>query len=124
VLLRRPLPEVLGEQLLDPLGASSSWSWHGYRNARVQIEARELPVVSGGAHWAGGLFMSANDLALLGELYLRGGRCGGRQLLSEEWIRRSWQPCEVKADYGYLWWLNDAHRVFPAAPAPRAIRPR
>lgn len=115
-ILRQPLPAVLGERLLDPLGASSSWSWHGYSNAVADIGGNQVPVVSGGAHWGGGLWMSANDLALLGELYLRGGRWDGRSLLSEEWVQHSWEPCEVKPDYGYLWWLNDAGRIFRAAP--------
>lgn len=116
MLLQRPLPAVLHEQLLDPLGASSSWSWHGYRDAVIEIDGAAVPVVSGGAHWGGGLWMSAHDVALLGALYVRRGRCGA-QLLSEEWIERSWTPCEVKADYGYLWWLNDSGRVVPTAPA-------
>jgi CubicO group peptidase (beta-lactamase class C family) len=117
VLLRRPLPAVLGERLLDPLGGSSSWSWSGYMNSIVACGSEDVAVVSGGAHWGGGLSMSANDLALLGELYLRRGTFSGRSLLSEEWIEASWRPCDVKPEYGYLWWLNDTGRVFPAAPA-------
>lgn len=116
-LLRQPLPVVLHERLLDPLAASSSWSWQGYSNAVTDIDGDQVSVVSGGAHWGGGLWISANDLALLGELYLRRGLWDGRTLLSEEWIQRSWEPCQVKPDYGYLWWLNDAGRIFPAAPA-------
>ena len=101
--LRRPLPIVLGERLLDPLGASSSWSWHGCANAVADIDGDHVPVVTGGAHRYGGLWMSANDLTLLGELYLCRGRWDGRPLLSEEWIQRSWEPCQFMADYGYLW---------------------
>jgi CubicO group peptidase (beta-lactamase class C family) len=63
------------------------------------------------------LWASARDLARLGELYLHRGRWNGRQLLSAEWIDASWRPGEVNPDYGYLWWLNDRRRIFPAAPA-------
>lgn len=117
VLFGNPLPAVLRERVLEPLGASTSWSWHGYGNSFVDVAGDVVPVVSGGAHWGGGMWISANDLALLGELYLRRGRWAGRQLVSEDWIDRSWQPCELNPDYGYLWWLNDRRRVQPLASA-------
>jgi CubicO group peptidase (beta-lactamase class C family) len=116
-LLGRPLPEVLAEHVMGPIGASSSWSWHGYEASTVRIRDARVPVVSGGAHWGGGLWMSATDLALLGELYLRGGAFANRQVLSEDWVQRSWTPCDVKPEYGYSWWLNDSRRVLPDAPS-------
>ncbi|MGC7095318.1 serine hydrolase [Amycolatopsis lurida] len=116
-LLRAPLPEVLGECVLDPLGASKNWAWHGYSNSYATVDGRRIPVVSGGAHWGGGLFVSAHDLALIGRLLLLRGRWRGRSLLGNDWITRSWQPCPVKPDYGYLWWLNRERQVFPEAPA-------
>jgi CubicO group peptidase (beta-lactamase class C family) len=75
-----------------------------------------VPVVSGGAHWGGGLFVSAEDLALVGQLHLDRGRAGGRQVLSEQWMDLIWTPCSVKREYGYLWWLNDTNKVWPGAP--------
>lgn len=114
-LFRRPLPDVLTD-VLRPLDVSTSWSWHGYHNSHLTIDGRRLPVVSGGAHWGGGLWMSAHDLALIGQLYLRSGASAGRRVISSEWIRRSWQPCPVKPEYGYLWWLNERATIFPLAP--------
>jgi CubicO group peptidase (beta-lactamase class C family) len=108
-LFGRSLPEVLAEAITRPVGTTPSWSWHGYDNSYLD----GIPVVSGGAHWGGGLFMSARDLAVVGQLYLR----QGQGLLSAEWIARSWTPCAVKPDYGYLWWLNDQRTIFPEAPA-------
>lgn len=116
LLFRRPLGEVLGEALLDPLGASSSWSWHGYTDSVVDVGGADVPVVSGGAHWGGGLWISAADLALLGEVYRGRGEWRGRRLLSQEWIDRAWAPCPLNHDYGYLWWRNDSGRVQPGAP--------
>ncbi|MCW3817553.1 serine hydrolase [Micromonospora sp. DR5-3] len=116
LLFRRPLGEVLREALLDPLGASSSWSWHGYADSVVDIDGASVPVVSGGAHWGGGLWISAADLALLGEVYRGGGTWRGRRLLSAEWIVRAWSPCPLNPDYGFLWWRNDSGRVQPGAP--------
>ncbi len=122
-LFGRSLDDVLRTEVLGPLGASDTWSWHGYADSSVDVGGRRVKVVSGGAHWGGGLWASARDLALLGTLHLDGGRGAGRQLLSEEWVRRTWQPCDVKADYGYLWWLNTHRTVFPEAPATgRAAR--
>ncbi|RKR86255.1 CubicO group peptidase (beta-lactamase class C family) [Micromonospora pisi] len=116
LLFGRPLPTVLGEEVLGPLGASGTWSWHGYRDAAVRVDGRTVPVVSGGAHWGGGIWISAEDLALLGALHLNRGRWAGRRVLSEEWVDRCWQPGEHNPDYGYLWWLNERGRVQPAAP--------
>ncbi|WP_233159367.1 serine hydrolase [Pseudonocardia sp. MH-G8] len=119
VLLRRPLPEVLAERIMAPVGASAGWAWHGYRNSVVRVDGRDLPVVSGGAHWGGGLWISALDLALIGELYRR----HGRGLVSSTWIDLSWTPSAARSDYGLLWWLNDHRTVFPTAPATgRAAR--
>ena len=39
-LLRRPLPEVLREAIMDPIGASDSWAWRGYRNSTVEIDGK------------------------------------------------------------------------------------
>lgn len=113
VLFGRSLEDVLRERVMTPIGASESWSWHGYANSFVEIDGVAIPVVSGGAHWGGGMFVSAADLALIGQLYLD----GGRQVISTGWIARSWTPCAVKPEYGYLWWLNDDRVPLPAAPS-------
>ncbi|HVL57567.1 MAG TPA: serine hydrolase domain-containing protein [Burkholderiaceae bacterium] len=65
-VFRRPLPEVLRERLMEPIGASDRWQWHGYRNAIADVGGRALESVSGGAHWGGGLFISAIDQARVG----------------------------------------------------------
>jgi CubicO group peptidase (beta-lactamase class C family) len=117
VLFRRSLPEVLRERIMDPAGASSGWSWHGYANSVVELDGRSVPVVSGGAHWGGGLWISALDLARIGQLCLRGGQWGGRRLLSARWIQEMWRPCPVKCNYGLSWWLNDHLTVWPKAPS-------
>jgi CubicO group peptidase (beta-lactamase class C family) len=116
-LLGRSLEGVLRERVMDPLGASGRWSWHGYATSVIEVDGRAVPVVSGGAHWGGGLFVSARDLARIGQLYLDGGIHGGKRLISQEWIDLSWTPCPVKPEYGYLWWLNDGRVAWPDAPS-------
>src|ERR1700751_619739 len=103
---RRPLPEVFRELVMDPIGASPEWEWHGYRNSYVEIDGRQVQSVSGGGHWGGGVFISARDQARIGLMLLRRGVWGGRRILSEAWIRRMLEPCPLYANYGYLWWLN------------------
>ncbi len=117
LLFRRSLPDVLRDRIMEPLGASDRWSWHGYRTSATVIDGRRVEVVSGGAHWGGGLFVPADDLALLGQLFLDGGMAGDARLLSREWIARSWSPCPVKPEYGCLWWLNDEQVPWPGAPS-------
>jgi hypothetical protein len=116
-LLGRPLPEVLQTRVMEPIGASSSWSWHGYANSVVDVDNEPVQVVSGGGHWGGGLWISALDLARIGHLTLRGGRWGGEQVISRQWAKEMWTPCRVKPNYGLSWWLNDDRTVWPAAPA-------
>src|SRR5690606_15560083 len=68
---RRPLPRVLKAEVMDPIGASDRWEWHGYQNSFVMIDGEPMQSVSGGGHWGGGLWMSARDMARFGYLYLR-----------------------------------------------------
>jgi CubicO group peptidase (beta-lactamase class C family) len=105
-LFNRPLPEILKREIMDPIGASPTWEWTGYRNSSVRIRGKDVESVSGGGHWGGGMFISARDLARFGLLYLRRGKWGDRQLLSERWIELSTTPSPVKSDYGFLWWLK------------------
>lgn len=116
LLWRRSLEDVLRTEFMHPLGATETWSWHGYDKSVVTVDGREVPVVSGGAHWGGGLWASADDLARVGQLYLRGGQRQGHQLLARDWVEASWTPAVANPDYGYLWWLNDRGKVFPSAP--------
>src|SRR5689334_18158292 len=113
---RRPLPEVFRELVMDPIGASPSWEWHGYRNSYVEIGGRRVQSVSGGSHWGGGVFIHAQDQARIGLLLLRGGVWQGRRILSEDWIFRMRVPCPLFPQYGYLWWLNTGRVMFPSAP--------
>ena len=116
-VFRRPLPEVLRERIMQPIGASSEWAWHGYgAHSTVEIDGRAMESVSGGAHWGGGLFIPTTDHARVGLLMQRRGAWGGRQLLPESWIDACRQPCPLNASYGLLWWLNGDGAHMPSAP--------
>ncbi len=103
---RRPLPEVLAERIMGPIGASREWEWHGYRTSWVEVDGRNVQSVSGGAHWGGGMLMSARDQARLGLLVARGGAWEGRQLIPSAFMAEMLAPSPCNGGYGFLWWLN------------------
>lgn len=112
----RALPEVLKERIMDPIGASDTWRWHGYENSWVDLGGgRKAQSVPGGAHWGGGIFISALDHARLGLLIGRQGEWAGRQLLSRAYIAEMLAPSATNPDYGFLWWLNRGKARYPSA---------
>jgi len=115
-LLRKPLPDVLREEIMGPIGASDTWAWRGYRNSTVEIDGRMIESVSGGGHWGGGLFISSRDHARIGHLMLRRGLWNGRQLVSAQWLRELATPSATNPNYGFLWWLNTGRKLVPSAP--------
>jgi CubicO group peptidase (beta-lactamase class C family) len=115
---RRPLPQVLREEVMDPIGASRTWRWYGYENSWVVMDGVAVQSVSGGGHWGGGMFINARDMARFGLLTLRRGRWNGRQILSEEWIRRATTPTPAEPGYGFMnFFLNTDRKRLPSAPA-------
>jgi hypothetical protein len=107
---RKPLPVVLKEKIMDPIGASSTWRWYGYENSFVNIDGLMMQSVSGGGHFGGGFFISTIDQARFGLLYLRKGKWKNQQLLSETWVKAAHQPSSSNKDYGYMWWINSSKR--------------
>lgn len=63
------------------------------------------------------IFIRPRDLARIGQMILDGGKYQGRQIVSKEWLAKSFQPTVSKFtttddgatsfDYGYLWWLGE-----------------
>lgn len=75
---------------------------------RVYWESCPQSITKGG--W--GLFIRAEDMAKLGQLYLNGGKWEGKQIVSEAWVKEStsWQIETNKDDnehYGYQLWINE-----------------
>lgn len=115
-VLREPLPVVLKREIMDPIGASSTWRWHGYANSWIELDGQRLQSVSGGGHFGGGLFISARDHARFGLMMLRRGIWGERRLLPDAWFDLLREPTPVQRDYGLMWWLNTDRTRIPAAP--------
>jgi CubicO group peptidase (beta-lactamase class C family) len=108
---RQPLPEVLREHLMDPIGASNTWRWFGYDDSWVVLDGKLVQSVAGGAHWGGGMWISARDMARFGLLTLRRGRWGDQQILSEEWVSMALTPTPVRQTYGFMNWDIRANGV-------------
>jgi len=114
---RRPLPEVLRDEVMEPIGASNTWRWYGYDNSWVTLDGRQVQSVTGGGHWGGGMFINARDMARFGCLFLRNGRWKDRQIVSEKWIAMARTPGPANPEYGYMnWFLNTGRKPLPSTP--------
>ncbi|HEX3814285.1 MAG TPA: serine hydrolase domain-containing protein [Mycobacteriales bacterium] len=105
----RGLPELLDERLFQPMGIDHA-EWDR--------------VASGAAFGFHGLHLRTEAVAAFGELLLREGAWGGRQLVPGDWVRRA-TSCHVEtlqladgsrradslAGYGYQFWMaRDGYR--------------
>ncbi|HEV2675946.1 MAG TPA: serine hydrolase [Aliidongia sp.] len=114
----RPLPDVLKERVMDPIGASADWEWHGYSDAFVDLDGKRLRSVSGGGHWGGGMFIGSRDHARMGLLMARDGLWGERRILPAGWVQAMLTPSPHNDQYGLMWWLNGGPDVrYPSATA-------
>ncbi|RNI26814.1 serine hydrolase domain-containing protein [Rufibacter latericius] len=116
-LWKKPLPEVLKEQIMNPIGASDTWQYLPYKNSYVDVDGKQLPSVSGGTRWGGGLWINTRDEARFGYLFLREGKWKNKQIVSKEWVKKATTPGPHGPDYGYLWWLNTQKKQWSSAPA-------
>ena len=115
---RKPLPQVLKENIMDPIGASATWRWMGYDHSFVVMDGVVMQAVGGGGHWGGGMFIHAYDMARFGYLTLWRGKWKEKQLLSEEWVKMALTPTEVQPTYGFMnWFLNTDKKLYSHAPS-------
>ena len=115
---RKPLPEVLREHIMNPIGASNTWAWTGYKNAWIVVDGKLIQSVSGEGHSGGGLLINAYDMGRFGLLTLRKGNWNGKQILSEDWIKKATTPTSANPGYGFMnYFLNTDQKLYPSAPA-------
>jgi len=114
---RRPLPQILKEYIMDPIGASNTWRWYGYRNSWIVLDGQAVQSVAGGGHWGGGMFINAYDMGRFGLLTMHRGTWNGKQLISEQWVKQALTPTAANPEYGYMnWFLNTNRKLMPSAP--------
>lgn len=115
-VLRMPVPDVFRDEVMDRIGASSTWKWVPYTNSYVEVDGRSRASVSGGTRWGGGMWIHARDMARFGYLWLRGGQWAGARILEPAFVKAALTPSRHGPDYGYLWWLNTQGKNFPGLP--------
>ena len=119
---RKPIPQILKERVMDPIGASPTWRWYGYENSWITLDGRRVQAVSGGGHWGGGMFIHARDQARFGLFTLRKGRWGDQQLMDEKWFDIATTPSDANPTYGFMnHFLNvpnaEGRKGYPSAPS-------
>jgi CubicO group peptidase (beta-lactamase class C family) len=105
-VFKKPVPEVFRDEVMDVIGASSTWQWVPYVNSYADVDGQRLASVSGGTRWGGGVWISALDMARFGYLWLRQGRWADRQVLPQTFVKEALVASNHGPDYGFLWWLN------------------
>lgn len=87
------------EKLFKPLGIKN-YFWKPTPDHEIDTE--------------GGLYLSAQDLARIGYLFLHNGKWGEQQIVSERWVKQSTTPVvadinpadeKSNSGYGYQWWV-------------------
>jgi len=103
---KKQIPDVFRDEVMNPIGASSTWKWVPYTNAYVNIDGKRMASVSGGTRWGGGMWISTYDMARFGLLWLRNGKWGDKQIVSPAYVKAATTASAHGPDYGFLWWLN------------------
>ena len=116
-VFKKPISDVFRDEVMNPIGASSTWKWVPYANAYVNIDGKRMASVSGGTRWGGGVWINSMDMARFGLLWLRGGRWGERQIVPSAYVKMATTASTHGPDYGFLWWLNTKQGMWPASPA-------
>ena len=114
-LFKKPIPDVFRDEVMNPIGASTTWKWVPYTNAYVDIDGKRMASVSGGTRWGGGVWISSYDMARFGLLWLRGGKWGDRQIVPPAYLKTGTTASAHGPDYGFLWWLNTTGRQWPGS---------
>lgn len=90
-IIDRPIAEFLAEDLFGLLGIES-FVWH--------------PDPAGNPQGMAGLYLTAGDLARLGQLALDRGCWQGERLIDADWFEESFEPGEQTERIGLIWFLE------------------
>jgi CubicO group peptidase (beta-lactamase class C family) len=116
-LTGRNLYAAFGEDIARPIGCED-WD--------EALHAQAVRNDTGASIWPAQHFvLSTRDMARLGQLMLRGGRCEGRQVIPRDWVALTTSVATPAAEvartspfvdglaYGYLWWVFDPAAAWP-----------
>ena len=116
-VFKKPIPDVFRDEVMNPIGASTTWKWVPYANAYVDVDGKRMASISGGTRWGGGVWISTYDMARFGLLWARNGKWGDRQIVPPSYVKEATTPSAHGPDYGFLWWLNSKQGQWPGSPA-------
>jgi CubicO group peptidase (beta-lactamase class C family) len=124
-VLSLPLVDVPGGQMIYSTGNShllSALLTKATKMSTFEFARRYLtsPLGIAMGPWARdpqGIYFGGNEMHLtpramlqVGQLYLNGGRTGGKQIVSETWVKESLKPRTRSRwsgrEYGYGWWID------------------
>ena len=101
------------DEVMNPIGASTTWKWVPYTNAYVDIDGKRMASIAGGTRWGGGMWISTYDMARFGLLWLRQGKWGDRQIVPAVVCQRGNDPQPPRA--GLRSPLVAEHKTGPVA---------
>lgn len=123
--LKKPFVDKLGEKFVyntglthflsciitKTSGISTKEFAQEYLFSQIGINAKNWDKDSTGCYGGGaGLYLTPQDMARFGYLYLNNGMWNGKQVIPAEWVEESSQKqisVQTGVDYGYLFWLGD-----------------
>jgi CubicO group peptidase (beta-lactamase class C family) len=108
--------------ILTQVSGGTTWQFANDALARpLGFTLARWPRDPQGIYFGGNdMLMTPRQMLTFGGLYLNQGRVNGRQIVSEDWIERSWIPRGRSEwsgqQYGYGWWVRDLgeHRAYYA----------
>ncbi len=86
-----PEAEYVRKNLFEPIGIQDFAWWSDTQGITI-----------GGF----GIWMTARDAARFGQLYLKEGKWGERQIVPAQWVRISTSSHGPNKAYGYNWWID------------------
>ena len=95
-VFKKPIPDVFRDEVMNPIGASTTWKWVPYTNAYVDIDGKRMASVSGGTRWGGGMWINSYDMARFGLLWLRNGKWGDKQIVPPAYVKMATTPSRAR----------------------------
>lgn len=115
---------ILSRIIRRTVGDSAYHSWPHEALFRPLGMASAMLEADGAGTFVGSSYMlaTARDWARFGQLWLDGGRVGGRALISPEWVRFATTPTpQSEGRFGAHWWLKLNPEIGGGSPAAASI---